>query len=289
MLGILLIDKHAGPTSHDVVASIRRKLGIRRVGHAGTLDPLATGLLVVAVGPATRFLQYLPLEPKLYRAEITFGVSTSTFDAEGAVTRQVLPPDDLSGKVDQALPKFLGLIQQLPPMYSAVKREGKALYAYARQGTDVERQPRTIHVGRFSIESWAGPVATAVIECSGGTYIRALADDLGTEIGCGAHLSGLRRLRVGRFSVDDAAPLDSELAKRVVPLREALAPMPVLEVEEESVRALREGRKIAAPQTDSPIFAVAGKGTADVVGIARLEIGGMLQPEVIIPSGVSFG
>ena len=149
MLGILVIDKPPGMTSHDVVDRVRRRLGTRRVGHAGSLDPMATGVLVVAVGPATRFLQYLPLEPKEYEATIAFGTETDTQDAEGSVLATAPVPSDLDRRVEELLPEFLGPIEQLPPMFSAVKRAGKPLYAYARKGEEVDRTPRTVYVDVF--------------------------------------------------------------------------------------------------------------------------------------------
>ena len=215
MLGVLLVDKPLGCTSHDVVNDIRRRFHTKRVGHAGTLDPLATGLLVVAIGPATRFLQYLPLEPKEYVAEITFGKTTTTYDREGEIVSEHPFPADLRGSIEQVLPSFLGLIQQVPPMYSAVKVAGKALYKYARAGNEIERESRSVHIGAFEIEEIADSLLRARIVCSGGTYIRTLAHDLGNAVGCGAHLSGLRRTKVGRFTIDRAIPLDEIAPDRI--------------------------------------------------------------------------
>src|SRR5476649_403009 len=182
MFGILLIDKPLGGTSHDVVNHIRRRFGTRRVGHAGTLDPLGTGLLVVAVGPATRFLQYLPLEPKVYIAEVAFGHSTPTYDAEGELSEARPVPENLAEAIDSKLPAFRGLIQQLPPMYSAIKVGGKPLYKFAREGKEQVRESRTVHIDTFEILSIEGDKATARISCSGGTYIRSLANDLGEAL-----------------------------------------------------------------------------------------------------------
>lgn len=286
MLGILLIDKPVGLTSHDVIGECRRQFKTRRVGHAGTLDPLATGLLVVAVGPATRFLQYLALEPKEYEAEITFGQSTTTYDREGESTGGGPVPADLASALRAALPQFHGLIQQLPPMYSAVKVAGQALYRYARRGEEAPRPPRTVHVARFEIESVGGSVARARIVCSGGTYIRTLADDLGRALGCGAHLSGLRRVRVGRFSIDQTVALGEAGEGHLIPLVEALEPMPMISLSPPQVASVREGRQIGiAEPPDAPLVALIDSDLG-VFSVARVH-GNFLQPECVIPSEVA--
>jgi tRNA pseudouridine55 synthase len=288
LLGILLIDKPAGITSHDVVGGVRKRLGTRRVGHAGTLDPLATGLLVVAVGPATRFLQYLPLEPKVYEAEILFGEATNTYDAEGERTPFVEPPSDLSAALDGVLPDYRGLIQQIPPSFSAIKLNGKPLYKLAREGKMVEPEPRTVHIGEFTITKLEGHRACARIECSGGTYIRSLAHDVGQALGCGAHLTGLVRTKVGRFTLDQAVPLDSVSADCLIPLRDALPPMPLLDVSQAQVEAVREGRQIgqSEPGTSNLVGLIEPRG--NVFSVARV-VGNLLQPECVIPSEVFDG
>jgi tRNA pseudouridine55 synthase len=288
VLGILLIDKPLGITSHDVVNTMRRRFSTKRVGHAGTLDPMATGLLVVAVGAATRFLQYLPLEPKEYEAEITFGVATTTQDREGEVVSEQPVPDDLAGAIAAALPQFRGLIQQIPPMYSAVKKGGKALYVYARRGEEVEREPRTVHIGDFAVLRLEGNTATCRIVCSGGTYVRTLAHDLGEAIGCGAFLSGLRRTHVGRFSLDGAVELDDVDRHHLLPLQDALPPVPLLQLDDVQTAAIRQGRQLV--WTSSLDAQVAGLLAPDgsVVGMARVA-GNLLQPECVIPSEAPHG
>lgn len=283
MLGILLIDKPQGITSHDVVDALRRRFQTRRVGHAGTLDPMATGVLVVAVGPATRFLQYLPLEPKEYVAEITFGVETDTFDAEGETVAEREVPGDLLPRVMTAKSRFLGLIQQLPPMFSAVKVAGRPLYKAARLGVDVERTPRTVHVARFDLEPLAPSVLHARITCSGGTYVRALAHDLGIAVGCGAHLSKLRRSRVGKFGEDDSVPLDMVQPNDLIPLRGALAPMPLVALDEGQSSRVRDGQRVGL--ADPPEGEICGLlGTdGEVIGIGRL-VGNLVSPECVIPA-----
>ncbi len=285
MLGILLVDKPKGLTSHDVVNQIRRKFGTKRVGHAGTLDPLATGLLVVAIGPATRFLQYLPLEPKVYEAEITFGQSTSTYDAEGERSELAAPPSDFGAALEEALPAFRGLIQQLPPMYSAIKVHGQPLYKYARMGKELEREPRTVHIASFEVTGIEGPAVRARVVCSGGTYIRSLAHDLGQAIGCGAYLSGLVRTHVGRFSLVEASALDEIHPSQLKSLREALPPMPLLEIGDVSTQNIREGRPIGMAETlDAPLIALI-EPRGEVFSVARIH-GNVLQPECVIPAEV---
>lgn len=283
MLGVLLIDKPPQITSHDVVHRVRRKFNTKRVGHAGTLDPMGTGLLVVAVGPATRFLQYLPLEPKEYEAEITFGVTTDSYDAEGNVVLERPVPEDLEDQIRKALPRFKGLIDQIPPVFSAVKVAGKPLYKYARAGEEVERQSRTVHIQTFDLGSVEGPRAQVRVVCSGGTYIRTLAYDLGEAIGCGAHLTALRRTRVGRFSISQAKPLDEVSGADVIPLREALPPMPLVQVSPDEAYAIREGRQVTLgePGLNGLVGLVEPRG--EVFSVARV-FGNRLQPECVIPS-----
>ena len=288
MLGILLVHKPISMTSHDVVNTIRRRFGTKRVGHAGTLDPLATGLLVIAVGPATRFLQYLPLEPKVYVAEIQFGQSTTTYDAEGEVSESLPLPRDLGNAIEAALPAFRGLIQQFPPMFSAVKVSGRPLYKYAREGKDAVREPRTVHIDSFEILAISGSVAKARICCSGGTYIRSLAHDLGASLGCGAYLKSLVRTSVGRFTLEDSVLLEDSSQSHLIPLKDALPPMPLIALDEVQTGNIREGRAIflADPPEAQLVALVEPKG--DVFSVAKV-IGNLLQPECVIPSEVPYG
>jgi tRNA pseudouridine55 synthase len=247
------------------------------------LDPLATGLLVLAVGPATRFLQYLPLEPKEYIADIQFGRETSTYDLEGEVVSEQPVPTDLTAKIEEVAPQFHGLIQQYPPMYSAVKVDGQPLYKYARAGKDVERSLRTVHIQVLEIEVSSAQSARARVVCSGGTYIRTLAHDLGNAIGCGAHLSGLIRTRVGRFSIEQSVKLDDITPANLIPLRDAIEPMPVIELNAQQESDVRLGRKIQMRQNlDVALSALARPG-GEVFSVAR-QIGDFLQPECVIPS-----
>ena len=283
MLGVLLVDKPIGMTSHDVVNRVRRLLGTRRVGHAGTLDPLATGVLVVAVGPATRFLQYLPLEPKEYVAEVAFGRSTTTFDAEGDTTAEAEVPDDLDARIATALPSFLGLIEQVPPMYSAVKVKGQPLYKAARRGEEVARASRRVHIAAFETLAASGATRTMRIVCSGGTYVRTLAQDLGTLLGVPAHLSGLRRTAVGRFRETDAVPLDDVSPAGLRPLVDSLDPMPRLTLEAGELRMVRDGRALRREDAPNGPFVALLDERGRVVSVARVE-GETLRPECVIPA-----
>ncbi|MEA2554446.1 MAG: tRNA pseudouridine55 synthase [Fimbriimonadaceae bacterium] len=283
MLGILLIDKPLGITSHDVVNAVRRKFGTKRVGHAGTLDPLGSGLLVVAVGPATRFLQYLPLEPKEYEGTITFGKRTDSYDAEGQVVSEAPVPDDLAARLHELHPRFAGLIEQLPPMFSAVKIGGQPLYKYARKGEEIERKSRMIHISSLEFVSVDGADVDFRLVCSGGTYVRTLADDLGQAVGCGAYLTRLRRTRVGRFSISGAVPLDQISPDRLMPLRDALDPMQVLPLSSRQTHAIREGQQVSVDGAPTPGLVALSDPEGQVFSVARL-LGNLVQPECVIPS-----
>lgn len=209
--GVFIVDKPTGMTSHDVVDRVRVVCGTRRVGHAGTLDPAASGVLVVAFGPATRFIEFVAAADKAYQATVRLGMRTDTFDLEG----RVIGTADASGvselDVRAALAPLEGEIMQLPPMYSAVKVDGEPLYKRARRGDDVLREPRRVTVSRLHVAGFEPPDVRLEIECSKGTYIRALAESMGEALGCGAVLASLRRTCSGRFALDQATALD-ELA-----------------------------------------------------------------------------
>lgn len=207
--GIAVVDKEAGWTSHDVVAKARGVLGTRKVGHSGTLDPDATGVLVLGVGRATRLLRFLTLLPKTYRCQILLGTETSTLDASGEVVAEHDMSDVRLDQVEAAAEGFVGDISQVPPMVSAIKVGGRRLYEVAREGGEVERAARPVTVYRFEITGTDDPgVYEALVECSAGTYVRSLAADLGSALGGGAHLDGLRRLSVGPFSDAEATSVE---------------------------------------------------------------------------------
>jgi len=250
--GFAIVDKPAGMTSHDVVGRARRQLSERRIGHAGTLDPDATGVLLLGIGRATRLLQFLSGRDKTYVAEIEFGTETDTLDAAGVVTAtydmQSVTVDD----VITAATRFVGDIDQVPPMVSAIKIDGRRLHELAREGIEVERPPRRVHIARFAIEPGStvpsgvtgagGPhplVVRAEIDCSSGTYIRSLAADLGRALGGGAHLKKLRRTRVGPFGIDEASTLD---ALDVRPMIDAMRGTPCVVVSDEVATLVGNGR-----------------------------------------------
>lgn len=228
MEGVLLVDKPTEHTSHDVVARLRGKLRMKRIGHAGTLDPMATGLLVILVGKATRISQYLMSVEKSYTGTIKLGMTTNTQDAEGEMleTRPVPLLDE--AQVRAAMAGFLGDQYQLPPMFSAVKIGGQPLYKAARKGEEVEREPRFIRVRRFDLMRWASPEIDFEVDCTKGTYVRTLAHDVGEKLGCGGHLSALRRTASGDLRLERATTLEELMAmplpdieKRLVPVYEA--------------------------------------------------------------------
>jgi len=202
--GILNIDKPWGKTSFSIVAMVKRFSGEKRVGHAGTLDPAATGVLPICLGHGTRVTQFLMDATKTYRAEIELGVATDTYDASGEITQKGDPSSISREQLESALASFRGLIKQTPPMYSALKHHGQPLYELARAGIQVERRSRPIEIYRLEITDWQTPVVTVEVECGKGTYIRSLAHDLGQSLGCGANLKSLIRSRCGIFDIKDA-------------------------------------------------------------------------------------
>ncbi|MBN2098385.1 MAG: tRNA pseudouridine(55) synthase TruB [Dehalococcoidia bacterium] len=206
--GILNVLKPAGKTSFDVVSLVRRWSGERRVGHAGTLDPDATGVLVVCLGQAVRIVEYLMGAGKTYQADIELGVTTDTYDAAGKVVASCDPSAVTEGQVRRVLDAFHGTIRQVPPMHSAIHHKGKRLYELARKGVEVEREPRRVEILRLELLAWRPPLVTIEVDCSGGTYVRSLAQDIGTALGCGAHLRDLVRLKCEPFHIDDALSLE---------------------------------------------------------------------------------
>ncbi len=248
--GILNLAKPGGLTSHDVVKRVRAVARQRRVGHAGTLDPMATGVLLVCLGRATRLIEYLQASPKRYRARLRLGVVTDTYDAEGTVVEERPVMVDRE-TVEAALEPLRGSILQVPPMYSALKRGGRRLYELARQGVTVEREPRPVEVYRLELTVWQPPELVLDVTCSSGTYIRSLAYDLGQALGCGAHLTSLVRLASGDFRLEDAVPLGELTGERLpdllLPLDAALRGYPTLHLDEAAARAVGFGQAVAGP------------------------------------------
>ena len=226
--GVLLVDKPTDHTSHDVVARLRRKLNMKRIGHAGTLDPMATGLLIMLIGKATRISQYLISRDKEYEGTITLGATTDSQDADGQVMETRPVPPLTEAELKTAMNSFLGDQYQMPPMYSAIKIGGVPLYKSARKGEDVVREPRFIRVMSFDLTRFALPQLDFRLRSSKGTYVRTIAHDLGQKLGCGAHLSALRRTATDRFNISQAMTLDAieampipEIERRLIPVYEA--------------------------------------------------------------------
>jgi tRNA pseudouridine55 synthase len=222
--GAILVDKPSGPTSHDVVDAIRRKFGIKKVGHCGTLDPNATGLLIIVLGRGTKLSERLMGDDKVYEGTIKFGETTDSYDSDGELTASLPVLPMTVDQLNEEAAKFIGDLMQVPPMVSAIKKNGVPLYKLARQGIEVEREPRLIHIYNFRFTEYQEPLGQFRVACTKGTYIRSLAHDLGQKLGCGAHLTTLRRSGSGKFDVTDALPLDTilklttaELEKRVMP------------------------------------------------------------------------
>ena len=244
--GVLVVDKPAGMTSHDVVDEARRKLGTKKVGHAGTLDPDATGVLVLGVGRATRLLSFSQVAPKRYRARVRFGVTTSTQDASGEVLEERVA-SFTEHELISTLAKLTGEIEQVPPMVSAVKIGGERLYKKARRGEEIERRPRSVTIYSLELVDLDATNETAELEvvCSAGTYVRTLAHDIGEVLGCGAHLAALRRTASGGFTESDAIPLEAVDRSRLRPIGDAVRELPRVEVDETTARAVRHGRALS--------------------------------------------
>jgi tRNA pseudouridine55 synthase len=283
--GLLVVDKPAGWTSHDVVGRTRRLAGTRRVGHAGTLDPMATGVLVLGIGRATRLLGHLALTTKAYDATLRLGVTTVTDDAEGEVVEQ----RDSSAVTDAALAAAVagltGALAQVPSSVSAVKVDGVRSYARVRKGEQVELAARPVEVTRFAVLRRSGADVDVTVECSSGTYVRALARDVGSALGVGAHLTALRRTRVGPFGLAQARTLEQHAEQlAVVPLEEAVAAaFPRRDLDAEEAVALSHGRRLAASGSAGPLGAFAPDGRC----VALLQdAGGQARPTVVFaPAG----
>lgn len=279
--GLLVIDKPSGPTSHDIVARVRRATGIRRVGHAGTLDPLATGVVVVGVGRATRLLRYVQDFRKEYIARVRFGIATDSLDADGLeISRAPMPLTE--EQVASALSGFRGSIEQTPPMVSAIQVGGRRLHEMARAGEEIERQPRRVEVFSIEVVGFEGgefPLATIAVECSKGTYVRVLADDIARVLGGRAHLEELRRTRIGSFGLELALTLENldRWETSLLPLVAAVGPMPRLVVDDALRLQTTHGRALEAVGMEGPIAVVDSAGDLIAVyvaadGVARAEV-----------------
>ena len=286
--GVLVIDKPPGVTSHDVVSRIRRLFGMKRVGHTGTLDPMATGVLVICLGQATRIAEYLTAERKVYRAGVTFGIETDSQDATGRTIRETDASHLDKDSIERALAGFRGVIEQVPPMVSAIHHEGKRLYQLARKGLEVERKPRTVEIYGLDLtgfEAGAQAGATLEVECSTGTYIRTLAADIGAAVGTGAMLQSLRRTRVGSFTLSEAATLEEleerkqrdELSESVRSIREALSMWPSVTLDQEALNRIRQGQPVEAHTSNLGLHLLLD-GAGAVAAVAELRADGLFAP-----------
>ena len=278
--GALVVDKPVGMTSHDVVQAIRNGTGLRRAGHTGTLDPRASGVLVILVGPAVRLSEYVSASDKRYQAIIRLGGYTDTFDAEGLVTPTKDPVTVTEAQFETALQTFVGEIEQTPPPYSAVKVQGRKAYEMAREGEEVELAPRKITVHHLEVLEWAPPEVVIDVHCSSGTYVRSLANDLGVMLGCGAYLVGLRRTKSGRFSLRDSVPLRKlqeaftagNWYQYLIPAAEALGDWPAVELNPDEVEGVRHGHrvKVVGEPTETKVRGVSTQG--ELVALMEITI-----------------
>lgn len=290
-MGFLNVDKPIGMTSHDVVARIRRRLrqttGSKKVGHAGTLDPLASGVLIVCIQHATRLSEYVMHGIKTYEARIHLGVETDTYDAEGAIVARQDATSIQRETIENALKTFSGEIAQVPPMYSAIKQGGRKLYDLARAGQVVEREARTVTIHALELLAYESPELSLRVTCSAGTYIRSLAHDLGVVLGVGGHLSALRRTRSGTFMITDAVPLDvllneadADWLRHCIAPRDALADYPMLMISHEEAQTLARGQQIPREEATEVGLAFAYLPDDRLVAVVQAR-GVMWQPHKV--------
>jgi len=281
MNGILIIDKPEGMTSHDVVQAIRKKFRTSKVGHLGTLDPMATGVLPVSVGKATRIAQFVPSFPKEYEGEIRFGFATDTYDREGIPTSEERP---LEGSVEAAMRTLTGDLNQVPPSYSAKKIGGVPSHKLARRNEAVEIAPSRVEVRMFEMLSLTPPLMTFRVVCSPGTYVRSLAHDLGQILGCGAHLTVLRRTRSGDFRLEDAVKLDNASPENLIPMERVLEFMPGMEVSGTDETKVRHGNPILSDAADQLVRIFNKQGQFIAVGSVE---NGWVSPRLVLTSTTS--
>ncbi len=284
MDGILIVDKPSGPTSHDVVSRARRALNEKKIGHTGTLDPTATGVLPLVLGRATKLARYFSGGDKSYRATILLGVTTTTLDAAGEVL-ETRPVTVSEADVHAALDTFRGDIDQIPPMYSAKKQDGKRLYELARQGVEVEREPKKVSIRALTMVSCNLPEVVVDVTCSAGTYVRVLAQDLGEALGCGGHLTALRRTAAGAFVLDESITLEELMEnpaaarERIIPITRALRSLPRIDLPPYLARMIASGYQLSVGDLktlDTPELAadqavVLGVDGGDLIAVARTE------------------
>jgi tRNA pseudouridine55 synthase len=288
--GLLILDKPGGMTSHDVVARVRRATGEQTVGHLGTLDPMATGVLPLLLGKFTRLAQFYGTSEKAYTGAIRFGFATDTYDAEGQRVGEACTPVVTLDAVRTEAAKFLGEIEQMPPPYSAKKVDGKPAYKLARAGKTPELKPVRITVDAFTIESVEGDVARFAMRISAGGYVRAIAHAMGQALGCGAHLATLRRTEAGVFTLEQALPLadaealgaEGKLAERMAHPRTLLPEMPAVTADEQTVGRIRNGMQVNLPEYSAAAQVKIFAGQRELVAVGRRVAGTLFQPFVVL-------
>ncbi len=289
--GLVLIDKPAGMTSHDVIARLRRIYGQKRIGHAGTLDPEATGILVVALGNITRLLDHFQAKTKKYSGEVVFGIETDSYDSTGAVVSRVEDPSLDMGLLERTIAAMHGEISQMPPVVSALKVDGKRLYQYHRESRAVDIKPRRIHIDSISFSLTDEPnVIRIEVVCGAGTYIRSIAHDLGQALGVGAHLRNLRRLQSGSFSVDEARLIEDIGSETTMLPASALRDFTVVGLGSLLASRARDGTKVVLEglTSDQVVLFDSGQGPltewGQLIGLYRRQSGDVFQPSVILPA-----
>lgn len=292
--GIVLLDKPLGITSNAALQKVKRLFNASKAGHTGSLDPLASGLLPICLGEATKISSYLLDADKAYTGTCKLGIRTTTADAEGEVIEQK-PVGNLSEQqVNTVLEKYTGTIEQIPPMHSAIKQNGQPLYKLAHQGIEVERQPRTIHIYELSQSRLDGDELDIAMRCSKGTYVRTLAEDIGRELGCGAHLSALRRTKVGPFTLDRAVTMETletlaeegfaALDQHILPIEQALADWPEIQLTENSAFYLNRGQAVQVAQAPTSGL-VRLSANQQFIGIGEILDDGRVAPRRLLKSG----
>jgi tRNA pseudouridine55 synthase len=290
--GVLIVNKSSGMTSHDVVNSVRRLFGIRRVGHTGTLDPMVTGVMVMLLGSATRLSQYMLRDEKRYKGTIRLGIETSTYDADGEITA-VLPVDIGLDRIISVVTGFVGNYAQTPPMYSAIKVNGQKLYNLARQGKTIERQPRHVSIYHIELLEWCPPDLAVDVVCAAGTYIRSLAHDIGKALGCGAHLLALTRTASHGFTLEESHTLDElngitqkeKLMRFLLSPRAALGHVFPVNLTPTQVTAVRHGQKIVLTPAEQVTLIQALDDHNNLVAVMIPAGCGYWQPKVVMPAG----
>lgn len=290
VFGFLNIDKPSGLTSHDVVARLRRGLKIKKMGHAGTLDPMATGVLVICVGAATRLSEYVMHTAKTYEARIRLGITTDTYDADGVTIAEQDASHVTEADVTGALARFTGEIEQMPPMYSAIKVGGKKLYELAREGQTIERQPRRVNIESLEVVDWSLPEFTLRVTCGAGTYIRSLAYDVGEALGVGAHLKRLTRTASGSFTLENALALDTVLEsdgwqQYLISPAHALKHIPAVHFDDAAINDLLHGRTVTGEPQQAVSLAQAYGPDGQFVAIIEGD-GERWHPRKVFNAGV---